>query len=213
MGARNVLMAGLARQLGRPSGVPGRLIMGRLLNRHNRSTLAAAVDALDPRAGQVAADIGFGGGLGLSLLLDRVGPSGRVHGVDISSAVLRAAAARFRRESARGRLRLHPGSITELPLEDASVDGVITVNTIYFVADLDRAFAEVARVLVPSGRFVVGLGDPTAMAAEPVTAHGFRLRPVDEVASALAAAGLPVIDHRRVGTGDGAFHLLLARSS
>ena len=59
-----------------------------MLNRANRAIVAAAVDALAPAQGQVVADIGFGGGLGLAMLLDRVGSTGGVHGVDISRVML-----------------------------------------------------------------------------------------------------------------------------
>ena len=43
------------------------------------------------------------------------------------------------------------------------------------------AFGEIARTVRPGGRAVVGLADPEAMASMPFTAHGFRLRPVDDV--------------------------------
>jgi ubiquinone/menaquinone biosynthesis C-methylase UbiE len=77
--------------------------------------------------------------------------------------MLSLAARRFRRACSQGRLRLHSGSLTDLPLADAQIDALITVNTIYFVPDLDRAFAELSRVLKASGRVVIGLGDPDAM--------------------------------------------------
>jgi ubiquinone/menaquinone biosynthesis C-methylase UbiE len=50
--------------------------------------VAGAVDALGLRDGETAAHIGFGGGTGLALLLDRVGEQGTVHGVDISETIL-----------------------------------------------------------------------------------------------------------------------------
>jgi arsenite methyltransferase len=202
------MLAGLAGQLRRPHGLAGRF-MGSMLDRANRAAVTAAVDALAPGPGQVVADIGFGGGLGLALLLDRVGPTGRVHGLDISGTMLARARRRHRRAVADGRLVLHEASMTDLPLVDASVEAAMTVNTIYFVPD--DVFAEFARVLAPSGRLVIGLGDPDAMARAPVTVHGFRIRPVVQVQAALTAAGLALTDHRRVGHSADAFHLLLAR--
>jgi hypothetical protein len=68
-----------------------------------------------------------------------------------------------------------------------------------------------ARIVSPTGRLVLGLGDPDAMRRDPVTAHAFRLRPLAEVQTALTAAGLTIADHRRVGGGPDAFHLLVAR--
>jgi arsenite methyltransferase len=202
-----VLLKRLASQLGHPRGGFGRLI-ARMLNKGNNGTITAAVEATDPQPGQVAADIGFGGGLGLALLLDRVG---QVHGVDISTSMIERARREFRAEVSAGRLRLQQGSLTALPLADGSVHALITVNTIYFVADLPQAFAELARVLASDGRAVVGLADPAAMAQMPFTEHGFRLRPVAEVIDLLGSAGLELADHRRVGEGDHAYHLLVAR--
>jgi SAM-dependent methyltransferase len=77
---------------------------------------------------------------------------------------------------ADGRLVLHEASMTDLPIAAASVDAAMTVNTIYFIPD--NVFAELTRALSPTGRLVFGLGDPDDMAREPVTAHGFRIRPV-----------------------------------
>jgi ubiquinone/menaquinone biosynthesis C-methylase UbiE len=180
-----------------------------MLNRTNRAAVTAAVEALAIAPGQVAADIGFGGGLSLALLLDRVGAGGRVHGLDISRAMLTRAQRRYRRAVTDRRLALHQASMTDLPLADASLDAAMTVNTIYFVPD--EAFTELARTLSPTGRLVLGLGDPTAMLREPVTAHGFRVRPLAEVQSTLATAGLTLVAHRRVGSGPDAFHLLVAQ--
>jgi arsenite methyltransferase len=133
----------------------------------------------------------------------------RIHGVDISRVMIGRARRRHRRAVADGRLVLHEASMTDLPIAGASVDAAMTVNTIYFVPD--SVFAELTRALSPTGRLVVGLGDPDAMAREPVTVHGFRIRPLAEVQAALTRAGLTFVDHRRVGDGPDAFHLLVAQ--
>lgn len=208
MTLRGKWQAGLAKQLGCPTDIRGRAI-GAMLNRRNHTNVTAAVTALSLGPGAVVADVGFGGGVGLHALLRAVGSAGRAHGVEVSQTMLVSAARRFRREIAADRLRLHSASITRLPFEDSSLDGAITVNTIYFLDDLDAACAELARVLKPSARVVVGLSDPTAMAQMPFTAYGFRTRPLAEVIAALDGAGLRVERNQRVGDGDGAYHLLV----
>jgi arsenite methyltransferase len=207
MTARGALMAGIAKQLGHPRGVGGRMV-GLALNRGNRRFVSAAVQALHANDGAVVADVGFGGGVGVKLLLDSVGRSGSVHGVEVSDTMLRQAARRYRRDVAAGRLALHNGSLTRLPFADATLNGVVTVNTIYFVAELREAFAELARVTADSGRLVVGVADPQTMAKLPFTGHGFRLRPIPEVITALQNAGFTV-QHRRINAADGAPHLLI----
>ena len=133
----------------------------------HRRFVCAAVQALQPDAAAVVADVGFGGGVGLKFLLGSVGLSGRVHGVEVSDTMLSQAARRYRRDIAAGRLALHTGSLTQLPFADSALNAVLTVNTIYFIAELDRAFTELARVVGSPGRIVVGLADPAAMARMP----------------------------------------------
>jgi arsenite methyltransferase len=121
MGVRDRFRARLARQLGHPSGIHGKVI-ARGLNKGNRNVVLAAVAASEVRPGQSAADLGFGGGVGLRALLDEVGPSGHVHGVEISATMLQGARRRFAGDIAGGRLTLSPGDLTALPL--AQRDGV-----------------------------------------------------------------------------------------
>lgn len=210
MAARGAFMASIAKQLGHPRGVGGRIV-GFALNRGNRDFVSAAVQALHAAgdaSDAVVADVGFGGGVGLKLLLDSLGPSGSVHGVEVSDTMLDQAAKRFKRDVAAGRLTLHNGSLTRLPFADGTLNGLMTVNTIYFVAELQEAFTELARVTAPSGRVVVGVADPDAMAKLPFTSQGFRLRAVTEVIDALQSAGFTV-QHRRINAAAGAPHLLI----
>ena len=202
------IFGGMAAQLGKPTGLRGRFVGG-MLNKANQGAIAAAIDALDLQPGSVAGDIGFGGGVGLALLLERVGPKGQVHGVDFSPTMVSRASGRFKNDIASGRLKVHAGSITQLPLDAGSMDGVITINTIYFIEELDRAFSELARVITRSGRAVVGIRDPAMMARAPFTAYGFRLRPVNEVIEAAKSAGLVLQDHRKDGQDEGAMELLV----
>jgi arsenite methyltransferase len=173
--------------------------------------VTAAVTLLAPVPGEAVGDVGFGGGLSLDLLLGLVGPTGSVHGIEISDVALRTARRRFRREVSAGRLELHEAGVADLPLPEGSLDGLMTVNTIYFVDDLVGAFRAMRGALAPAGRLVLGIGDPAGMADMPVTGQGFRLRPVPEVQDALAEAGLTEAAHQRVGEGPRGFHLLLAR--
>jgi arsenite methyltransferase len=193
---RQRLMSTVAGQLGRPHGLLSPLV-ARALNRGNARAIASAVDAAEVPRGGTAADIGFGGGIGLQLLLDRVGEEGVVHGIEVADDMLRRARSRFRRDVRADRLRLAHGSLAALPLDDRSLDAVITLNTVYFISDLDTACAELARVLRPGGRAVVGIGDPETMGRMPFTEYGFRLRPAAEIAAALGNSGLQV-EQRRI---------------
>ncbi|WP_193043449.1 class I SAM-dependent methyltransferase [Mycolicibacterium baixiangningiae] len=188
---RQRLLTNLAGQLGRPHGALGGVVAG-ALNRGNGQAIATAVAAAQVPAGGVAADIGFGGGAGLRLLVDAVGTGGTVHGVEISDDMLDRARRAFRHDLDSDRLRLTRGSLTALPFDDASLDAAITVNTVYFIDDLDAVGTELARTLRPGRRAAIGVGDPDAMRALPMTPYGFRLRPVADIVAVLEAAGLAV---------------------
>jgi arsenite methyltransferase len=209
-GLRQRLLSAVAGQLGRPHGLVGRGV-AIMLNRGNRRSVAAAVEASQVAVGDAAADIGFGGGVGISLLLARVGEAGMVHGVEVADDMLNRARSRFATDVQAGRLRLAHGSLTALPVEDSSLDAVITVNTVYFVDGLDAACAELARVLRPGGRAVVGIGDPDAMARMPFTSYGFTLRPVEDVIAALENAGLTLVERQLLSEVAIPHHLLVTR--
>jgi arsenite methyltransferase len=211
-GTRQWLLSTLAGQLARPHGLLGRAV-AIVLNRGNRRSVAAAVQATEIAAGGVAADIGFGGGVGLGLLLERVGDNGVVHGVEVADDMLNRARSRFDRQLDAGTLQLAHGSLTALPLDDDSLDAAITVNTVYFVPDLGAACAELARVIRPGGRAVVGIGDPEVMARLPFVSHGFTLRSVGDVTAALEKAGFGPVAQRRLDDVAIPHHLLVARRS
>jgi len=209
MGPKERFNRAIASQLARPHGPFGRLVAARL-NRSNAGPIQAAVTLLAPSPGAVVADVGFGGGIGLQLLLDAVGPQGVVHGVDISETALALARRHYEAGLREGRVVLHNARMSALPFAAGTMGGAITINTIYFVGDLDAALRELARVLAPGGKVVIGLADPAAMAAMPVVAHGFEVRPVDDVLAALTRVRLRLASHERVGTDDDSYHLLLA---
>lgn len=102
-------------------------------------------------AGEVVLDLGCGAGTDLLIAVQMTGPSGRVVGVDMTSAMLERAAASAR-EMGVDNVELHEALIEALPLEDASVDLVISNGVIDLVPDKDAVLDEIDRVLRPGGR-------------------------------------------------------------
>ena len=98
------------------------------------------------RPGQTVVDLGSGAGLDLLLAAERVGPTGRVIGVDMTDAMIERARANIA-EAGVGNVEVREGLIEEMPLPDASADWVISNCVINLSPEKERVFAEIARVL------------------------------------------------------------------
>lgn len=95
-------------------------------------------------------DVGCGPGFYCLELLEDVGPSGAVVGVDSSAAMLALAARRC-----GDRVELHEADATSLPVEDASFDAVLSVQVQEYVPDVDASLGELHRALRRGGRALV----------------------------------------------------------
>jgi ubiquinone/menaquinone biosynthesis C-methylase UbiE len=148
-------------------------------------------EVLAPMPGERILEVGPGTGYYSLDAAEWVAPSGTVDILDIQQDMLDHT---MGRAGERQIENITPtlGDATKLPYEDDSLDGAFLVTVLGEVSDQDAALRELARVLKPGGRLVVGelLGDP-----HYVTLRSMRLR----------AAGAGLIFERRSGTVAGYF--------
>ena len=109
----------------------------------------AAMDALAPQAGETIVDIGCGAGQTVQQLASRVGPSGRVIGVDIGPYVLEVARSRT---AALGQVQLIQADAAALALPDAMADGVYSRFGVMALVDPVAAFTNFRRLTRRGGR-------------------------------------------------------------
>ncbi len=114
----------------------------------------APIDGLALGPGETVLDLGSGPGLDAFLAARRVGPDGRVIGVDMTPEMIERARSAAS-EAGLAQVEFRQGRLEELPVDDASVDAVTSNCVINLVPDKARVFAEAARVLRPGGRMVI----------------------------------------------------------
>ncbi len=121
------------------------------------------VDYADLQSGEIVLDLGSGAGLDAMIAAPLVGAQGKIVGVDFTPSMVARAKTNASVAGVDNAFFLE-GDIEQLPIEDSSIDVVISNCTINLVPDKARAYAEIARVLRPRGRFIISdvvtLGSP-----------------------------------------------------
>ncbi len=158
---------------------------------HPLITRARLREALDPGPGERILEVGPGTGYYTLDVAEWVKPDGEVDVVDLQQEMLDHT---MRRAGERGLANVTPtrSDATSMPYEDGSFDAAYLVTVLGEIPDQDAAIRELARVLKPGGRLVVGelVGDP----------HYVRLAPMR-----LRATGAGLAYERRAGNALGYF--------
>lgn len=105
--------------------------------------------------GETVLDIGCGAGMDLLLAARRAGPGGRAIGIDMTDA-MRERASNSAAAAGLTNVEVYQADATSIPLQDASVDVVISNGVLNLVPEKEKGFQEIRRVLRPGGRLQLG---------------------------------------------------------
>ncbi len=160
------------------------------------------------KEGEHVLDLGSGGGLDCFLAARKVGPTGRVVGLDMTPDMVGLA----RRNAGKvglSNVEFHQGEIERMPFPDASFDVIVSNCVINLSPDKDAVFRESFRVLRPGGRFrvsdIVWLRAPTEKERSDLESWAGCVAGalmVDEYVAKLSAVGFTDV-RTRLGDDDG----------
>jgi len=108
----------------------------------------------DLKEGETVLDLGAGGGIDCLLAAEKVGPKGKVIGVDLSEEMIKLAKKNAEKMKVKN-VEFRLGDMENLPVEDETIDVVISNCVINLAPDKQRVFNEAYRVLKPEGRMTI----------------------------------------------------------
>ena len=193
MAVPTALRTHLVRQAHRPTGAVGRVVCWIMATRSsNVSRNRWAVEHLDVRPTDRVLEIGFGPGVAIEALADRV-TEGVVFGVDHSEVMVRAASRRNAAAVAAGRVVLTTAGVDDVDEGMQPLDLVLAVNNLVMWPDPPTQLRRLSSLLRPGGRIAIG-HQPRSPGADAETAR----RAADETAALLTGAGLDAIETLRL---------------
>ena len=152
------------------------------------------------KVGQVVLDLGSGGGFDVFIAAKKVGPKGKVIGVDMTPEMVskaRAAIPIFTERTGLCNVEFRLGEIEHLPVADASVDVVISNCVINLSPDKQQVWQEIARVLKQGGRACISdlamkkpLPDKVLKSAAAIVSCVAGAVPIDQTINMAKQAGL-----------------------
>lgn len=155
------------------------------------------------KPGQVVLDLGSGGGFDVFIAATKVGPAGRVIGVDMTPDMVnkaRKSIPTFTRKTDLNNVEFRLGEIEHLPVADDSIDVAISNCVINLSPEKDQVWREITRVLKPGGIACVSdlalkapLPDAVKAAAEALIGCISGAVPITETLGMIEAAGLDVV--------------------
>ena len=138
----------------KPEGFWGRMMVTGMNGGSHAAMASWGLDIANVPADGEIIDIGCGGGANLARLMDRSLRT-KVTGVDYSSVSVEKSRNVNADAIARGRCKVLEASVASLPFKDDTFAMATAFETVYFWPDIEKSFAEVRRIIVPGGKFLI----------------------------------------------------------
>ncbi len=181
----------IASQLARPSG-EGAAEIGAAMNISNEFITARSIEALSPQQNETIAEIGPGNGTLSEPIFNTLGKNGKYFGIELSQDM--AEEARQRLSNKASDIEIICGDCLNVDIPTNSVDGLLAVNVLYFIDDLDKFLSRVFSWIKPGGRVIFGIRSEKALKSLPFTQYGFNIRGLDLIKDRMKQIGFKGVE-------------------
>ena len=162
--------------------------MAGIFNIVNADLNSLVKQIIDPKINDNILEIGFGSGK-LIHEMAKTTTEGVVEGIDLSDTMLNHASKVNRQHISTGIVKLQKGECINLPYGNETFDKLCSVNTLYFLANPDKCFQEMFRVLKHGGKIAIGFRDDMQMKDLNLNREIFNVYSLDEVIDLLTKSG------------------------
>lgn len=181
----------IARQLSCPEGEDG-IEMANKMNLLNQFITSRTLEALCPQSDEVIAEIGPGNGALSESLVNTLGANGKYYGIELSEVM--ANEARQRLSEGDCAVDIICSDCANANIPESSLNGVMAVNVLYFIENIDELFSLIKQWMKPGARAVFGIRSEHSLNSLPFTQYGFNVRSADEIKACMRNNGFSDVE-------------------
>lgn len=181
----------IAHQLSCPQGEAG-IEIGNKMNALNAFITSRTIEVFSPKPNEVIAELGPGNGALSESMVHTLGKNGCYYGIEPSDVM--AEEARHRLSANACTVDIHSGDHMSVDIGKSSLDGIMAVNVLYFIEDLDAFFNRIISWMKPDARAVFGIRSDDSLRQMPFTQYGFNIRSPDTIKSTMQKNGFSNIE-------------------
>ncbi len=187
----NSELKAIASQLSCPQGEDG-IEMGNKMNVLNSFITSRTIEALAPQECEIVAELGPGNGALSETVLDALGDNGKYYGIEPSEVM--AAEARQLLNDKACTVDIFCSDHLGADIPNNSLDGIMAVNVLYFIENLDEFFQTITNWMKPGSRAVFGIRSDNSLNKLPFTQYGFIVRNQDVIKESMSKNGFSTVE-------------------
>jgi len=188
----NKFIGFIGRNFRNPQGIVG-VFMTKIMNIMNQRLYRAVLENINLESNNVILDIGFGNGYLIKQLFKK-DISIKIYSIEISNDMVNKVLVKNEKNIKNGKLSLLLENIEKTSFDNNIFDKIVTINTFYFWANLEKCFSEIKRILKHNGIFFNVVYTKQFLDKIICTNYGFMKYEIEEIVNITKRNGMQIIE-------------------